>query len=136
MSIISQTSLPSSSPDLVLFNQVSDASVITGDWVRLDNLGVLVKAFADDVDNANVFGLVESKNSPISANVRVGGVSEPVFLGLDVTKEYFLSDVLAGTMTKQGVNIPSDPNHVVIKLGQPVDATRFLVDRGLRFVRS
>lgn len=135
MAIISQTSLAQASPDLVLSNQICDASVSVGDWVRWSG-STLVKAFADSRDNANVFGLVEFKSSSTLATVRVGGLSTLAFVGLDNSKEYFLSDITAGGMTPQGLNIPTAAGSAVLVLGKPVSATKFLVRIGTRFIRS
>jgi len=135
MSIISQTSLQASSPDLLVPNLVCDPSVNVGDWVRWSG-STLVQAFADSKDDANVFGLVEVKTASTVATVRIAGVSSALFVGLDNSKEYFLSDITPGGMTVQGTNIPTAAGHVVLSLGQPLDAQRFLVQKGTRLVRS
>lgn len=135
MAIISQTSLPSASADLIVENATCDSGVAVGDWVRW-NGSTLVKAVATSLDSANVFGLVESKATSVLATVRVGGISAAVFTGLDVSKEYMLSYQTAGAMTEQGVNVPISAGHVIIMLGKPVDTERFLVRPGIRIVRS
>lgn len=132
MSFISQTTLASSSPDLVLSDIACDSGVAVGDWVRMDTGGVAQQASADSLADSNVIGLVESKLTSVLANIRVLGVSQPIFLALDVTKEYLLS-VTPGQMN---IVAPTNPGEVVLKLGQPFDATRFLVLKGTRLVRS
>lgn len=134
MSIISQTSLPSTTPDILIRDITCDASVSVGDWVRIDN-GTAVQAFADDVDNANVVGIVEYKASTTKANIRVAGVTGEIFVGLDTSKEYFLSDVTPGAMVPQE-SAPTATNHIVLKVGKPFSTTRFLVQQGIRFIRS
>lgn len=124
-----------SNPELLLSSQACDASVSVGDWVRW-NGSTLVRAIADSLDNANVFGVCEAKPTSTTANVRVGGVTAAIFSGLDNAKTYFLSDAVAGWMTKQGVNIPTDPGHIVLTLGRPVDGQKFLVQPGIRIMRS
>lgn len=122
-------------PELVLSSQPCSEEVEIGDWVRWDGAN-LIPALADSLLNANVFGLVESKASDTLCTVRVGGVSSSLFSGLDNSKLYFLSDQQAGEMTQQGVNIPTDPGHIVLVLGKPVDEERFLVSVGLPLKRS
>lgn len=134
MSIISQTSLPSSTPDIVIRDVICDASVAVGDWVRIDS-GTAVQALADDVDNANVIGIVEYKAGATKANIRVAGVTGEIFAGLDTSKEYFLSDIIPGGMVPQG-STPTAANHIVLKVGKPFSTTRFLVQQGIRFIRS
>lgn len=135
MAIVGNTSLPSFSTDLVLQNLPCNPSVNVGDWVRLDT-GVIVQAIADSFDNANVLGLAESKSTSTLVNVRVGGISKPLFTGLDPSKEYLLSDTVAGSSNPTGVNVPIISGHVIIKVGQPVDSNRFLVLKGIRIIRS
>lgn len=132
MSFIGQTTIAVGSPDLVLPNVPCDSAVTVGDWVRMES-GLAVKALADGLDNSNILGLVESKAGSAFANVRVLGVTAPIFSGLDETKEYYLSDVTAGDMD---VSVPTASGHVVLKVGQPYSDTQFLVLKGIRMVRS
>lgn len=132
MAFIGQTISTIGAPDLVIHNVPCDPSVIVGDWVRMSG-GIAIKAIADDVDNSNVLGLVEFKGSSTTANVRVLGVSEAIFTGLDETKEYFLSDSTAGEMT---TTPPTADGHVIVRVGQPYTSDRFLVLKGIRIVRS
>lgn len=134
MALIGSTSLPSPAADLVVTNAACDSGVVVGDWVRWQGT-TLIKAQADNMDNSNVLGLVESKNSPVLATVRIGGVSAVLFTGLDREKEYLLSSLSAGTMTPQGVDVPSDSGNVILILGKPVDGGRFLVRPGTRIKR-
>ena len=136
MTFISQTSQFTSTPDLVLVNVPCDPSVLIGDWVRMDLLGVAYQALADNINNSNVIGLVEFKSTSTLCNIRVLGVSEPLFVGLDPTKEYFLSNVVAGGMIIQGPTVPSAPGEVLLKVGQPFSSTRILVLKGQRIQRS
>lgn len=133
MTFISQTISPQSTPDMVLINVPCDPSVNVADWVRMDGSGVAVKALADGVANSNIIGLVEFKTTTALCNIRVLGVSEPHFVGLDETKEYFLSDTVAGAM---GTAVPTAAGHIVLKVGQPFDSQRILVLKGLRMQRS
>jgi hypothetical protein len=136
MTFISQTALARSTPDIVLTNVDCDPSVVIGDWVRMSVGNILVKAQADTKDNSNVIGLVESKATSVLATVRVLGVSEPLFTGLDVTKEYFLSAMTAGSMVAQGSIDANASGNAVLKLGQPFSDTRMLVLKGERRIRA
>ena len=134
MTFISQTIRASSTPDIVIPDTPCDPSVTVGDWVIMVS-GVAQKALADSLDNSNVIGLVESKNGSTSVNIRVLGVSAPIFVGLDESKEYYLSDSVAGTMAPQNL-VPTASGSVIIKLGQPYSPQRFLVLKGIRMQRS
>lgn len=132
MSFINQTTVVSSTPDLVLPNVPCHSSVVPGNWVRMSS-GIAIKALADSKGNSNILGLVETKTSSTFANVRVLGVSSALFSNLDETLEYFLSDISSGGMD---TIVPTSPGHVVLKLGQPFNSTQFLVHKGVRIVRS
>lgn len=131
MAFIGQTTIQTSAPDFVLQNVPADPSVSLGDWVRMQN-GIAVRALADDMIDSNVIGLVELKGGG-TVNIRVLGVSAPLFANLDESKEYFLSDVDPGKMS---LSIPYASGHVVLKLGQPYSSTQFLVLKGIRMVRA
>jgi hypothetical protein len=133
---IGGSSLPSATPDILLQNVVCDASVSIGDWVRLDATFIAVKAQADSLDNAHVFGLCEEKTTATAAVVRVAGVTSSLFIGLDPTKTYHLSEITAGAMDKQGINVPIVSGSVIIHLGRPLSSTRFIVNIGERILRS
>ena len=133
MTFISQTLTPQSTPDMVLLNVPCDPSVNVGDWVRMDGTGTAIQAIADSLANSNVIGLVEFKPSITSCNIRVLGVSEPLFVGLDETKEYYLSNTTAGAMD---LTVPVTSGHIVLKVGQPYDSQRLLVLKGTRMQRS
>ena len=109
-----------------------DPTVGVGDWVRMES-GVAVRALADSRVHANVIGVCEFKAGAAIGNIRVLGVTDSIFAGLDETLEYYLSDVNPGKMVTVP---PSASGTVVIKVGQPYDATKFLVLKGIRFVKS
>jgi hypothetical protein len=134
MTFISQTSFPGSPANSVITGVPCDSSVYVGAAVRMDSFGVAQNALADTADNANVLGVVVSKASPTVCTIRFLGVTEgDIFVGLDVTKEYFLSDVTAGLIT---TTPPTTPGHVLLRVGQTYSATRLLVIKGLRIIRS
>lgn len=119
--------------DLVLRNVDCDSSVYVGAAVRTDSLGVIYNALADSSTNSNVVGIVESKASSILCDVRVLGITLEIFLGLDVTKEYFLSAITPGLIT---TTIPTTSGHMVVNLGKPWSATEFLFIGASRMRRS
>lgn len=131
MAFIGQSTSIATTPDLVLDAVPCDPTVIVTDWVIMQN-GIAVKGSAQDLLSSNIIGLCESKLSSVSIRVRVLGVSQPIFTGLDESKEYNLQ-VDAGTM---GTTAPTDSGQVVLKLGQPYNSTQFLVLKGNRILRS
>lgn len=96
---------------------------------------VAVNAQANNYDSANVIGVVENKISPTRCRVRISGVTAANYLGLDVTKEYFLSDLAAGVLTVKD-SAPTAPGTILIKIGGPTDSQRLLLQIGERLVRA
>lgn len=116
----------------VVYNVTCDPSVYTGAAVRM-NGGIAYNALANSFATSNVLGLVEEKPSATSANVRLFGVSKENYLGLDETREYYLSDTIAGGVTTVA---PTLPGHVILRVGQPFSGTQMVVDKGIRIIRS
>ena len=125
-------SVPSSG--IVLENIECDPSVFVGSAVRLDG-SVAVNALADSLLNSNVLGLVEYKASSTLCSVRISGVSGSFYSGLDVTKEYYLSDTLAGTVVPSE-SAPTAIGAVRVRVGQPLNLTQMIYSRGGRQVNS
>lgn len=132
MPIIGQTI---STPGIILTVEC-DASVSIGDWIRLDAMGIAYPAQADDINNSNVIGVAESKPATTVCSVRVSGVTQEIFSGLDTTKEYFLSDTSPGDMVVQGGAIPTASGSIVLKLGKPFSDKRFVINIGDRIKRA
>lgn len=118
--------------NVVLTNVTCLASVYVGAAVRMNASGVALNAIADSVSNANIIGIVESKDGTTLCNIRVLGVTSGIFSSLDVTKEYYLSDSIAGQIT---TTIPTASGHVVVKVGQPFSSDSLLVNKGQMVVR-
>lgn len=109
-----------------------DATVYIGAVVRI-SAGIVYNALADSVSNSNVIGIVEAKSSSTICTVRVSGITENIFSGLDDTKVYYLSSTVAGLIT---VTPPSATGEVMIRLGVPYTATSLVIDKGTRVIRA
>jgi hypothetical protein len=119
--------------NVLLKNVTCDASVYIGSFVYIEDITFIAKnARADAYSTSNVIGLCESKTTTTLCNIRVLGTSSELFIGLDVTREYFLSDAIAGGLT---ITAPTAHNHVMLKLGQPFTDKKFLVLKGSRVIR-
>lgn len=116
---------------IVEFNMTCDTSVAAGDWVYVDN-GVVYRASASNANTSNVLGMVQYKIGGTIANILLQGLSMPVFQNLDVSKEYFLSEN-PGKMTTLP---PTSSGSVLVKLGQPISTSEFLIHKGYRIVRA
>lgn len=127
------TYLGPSSPNVIIDNVTCLSSVYIGALVKMNGSGVAENAQADVVANSNVIGVCEAKASSTICTIRVCGVTTAIYAGLDPTKEYFLSDTVAGGIT---TTPPTSSGNVVLKIGQPFSATEMLVLKGTRLVRS
>jgi len=117
----------------VIKNTPCEPDVYIGAAVRMLPSGVVRLAIADNYDNSNVIGLVESKDGSELCNIRFFGNTSDLFVGLDVTKEYYLSDVVAGAIV---TTTPTTVGHVRLKVGQPFSSTRLLFMKGERVLRG
>lgn len=133
MAFIGQTIAPIATPDIVARDIPCDSGVAVGDWVRIDLTNTAVKALADTADNAHVMGIVEEKSTSTICSIRLAGVSKVVFVGLDTTKEYFLSPSTAGGMT---TTVPTGAGEILLRVGKAIDATRIVVTIGTRMRRA
>lgn len=116
---------------ILLIDIPCDSSVYVKAAVYMDSGGTAFNALGDSTSTSNVIGLVESKSSSTLCDIRVSGTTPANFTGLDTTKEYFLSDTVAGEITDVA---PSGTGHVILRVGQPLSATRFVVNQGQRIV--
>lgn len=119
--------------NVVLLNIPCEPVAAIGDLVRMNNSSVAVRALADSMSNSNVIGIIEAKPSSNVCNIRVQGVSEDIFTGLDVTKEYYLSDVDPGKMI---TTVPTTSGHIRLKIGQPFSTLAFLMNKSDRLIRA
>lgn len=124
--------IAASNANIILQDVECESGVYVKAAVVMQASGIAKNALADTLDNSNVIGIVESKSDSIHCDIRVMGVTAAIFAGLDVTKEYFLSDSVAGAIT---VTPPTTSGSILLKIGQPFSATEFLVSKGLRTER-
>tara|TARA_R110000851_G_scaffold91621_3_gene199990 strand:- start:923 stop:1357 length:435 start_codon:yes stop_codon:yes gene_type:complete len=118
--------------NVVIPNVPCLSSVYVGAAVIMNTGGTASNAIATSLATSNVIGIVEFKPSLNQCNIRVIGVSLGIFVGLDVVKEYYLSDTIEGLIT---TTIPTASGSIMLKLGQPFSATEFLVTKGQSVVR-
>lgn len=124
--------LSGSAGDNVIQDLPCDSSVYIGAVVRMSG-STVVNALADSRANSNVIGICVSKSSSTLCNVQVIGFTDSIFSSLDVTKNYFLSDTVAGAIT---TTIPTTAGHVVLNLGKPLSSSKFILQPKTRLVRS
>lgn len=118
---------------LVLFNVACDTSVYVGAVVYLDATGTAYNALATNISTSNFIGVVVNKPSSALCDIRVSGTTPSLFLGLDPSKEYFLSATVAGEIS---TTIPTASGHVRIKVGQPYSSIKLVVIKGEAVIRA
>ena len=132
MTIFSNAFIPFvDSANSVLKGIQLDPAVVLGDAVKIVN-GIAHPAQADSLENSNVLGVVEQIDG-MTGQIRVAGVTLPIYSGLEEDKEYFLSDQIAGGL--QDVP-PTASGSVLLRIGQPYDEQRLFVLKGERTVRA
>lgn len=89
-------------------------------------------AIATSSNTSNVIGIVEAKSTTTLCSIRVVGSTGSIFTGLDVTKEYYLSETVAGLI---GTTVPSASGSIVLRVGQPLTDEKFVVVKGTRTTR-
>lgn len=110
-------------------NVIKHPTVYLGAAVYLDSSNVARNAIATSMSTSNVLGMVEELYGS-RCSIRLGGECRVNFTALDVTEDYFLSDVVAGQIT---TSLPGSGN-VRLRLGQATEETKFLFARGERSV--
>jgi hypothetical protein len=133
MTTVRATQVFEDSSNVILVEVPCDSTVYVNAAVRMESTGIAYNALADSIANSNVIGIVISKSSATVCTIRVTGVTNDIFTGLDVTKEYYLSDTIAGEIT---TTVPSTSGHVRLKLGQPYSDSQFLIMKGERTTRA
>jgi len=109
-----------------------DSSVYVGAVVRM-SAGVFVNAQADIKANGHVFGICSAKSSSTVCDILLpGSISDSIFLGLDTSKEYFLSDTVAGSIITAPLSLAT--GKTVWFIGKPYTATRLLFLPCLRWI--
>lgn len=93
---------------------------------------IAVNALADSLANSNVVGIVESKPTSTTCDIRIYGETLGHYFGLEVDKEYYLSDISPGAMVPYASR-PSQDGKILVKLGQPASDSSLFYVRGDRF---
>lgn len=117
--------------DLLMSGWTSLAALFTLNPKTYTTKAILAKA--DTHENANAAGIVESKSSSTLCDITTIGSTGPIYLGLDVLKEYYLSDSLSGVLVVEEL-APTTPGSILVKIGQPLNDSQLLVSRGERRV--
>jgi hypothetical protein len=120
--------------NVVLTNVPCLDVVLPGHAVYIEDVTFrATRAIATSMESSNVIGIVESKNGDVLCNIRVVGTTGPIFTSLDVSKEYYLSDTLAGELV---TTPPVASGSIVLRVGQPLNAEKFVVIKGTRTKRA
>lgn len=122
--------------DNLVVEVACDSSVYVGAAVYLIISNGSVKAFnaiATTPETSNVFGIVESKPSSNICKIRFGGITESIFVNLNLAQEYYLSDLIAGHIVSED-NQPVQIGSVLVKIGQPYSSSRMLYSRGGKLI--
>lgn len=90
---------------------------------------IAVNGLADSESNASIIGVVQNKPTSTTCDIRIIGPMSGIFSGLNVQKEYFLSDIHPGTIVPRD-QAPSGSGKVLIRIGQAFGSSDFLVSRG------
>ena len=124
--------------DNLVADMPCDSSVYVGSAVYLKVDNGTVKAYnaiANSQSTSNVFGIVEEKTNSTLAKIRFGGLTKSIFINLDLTQEYYLSDLIAGHMVAED-NKPIQIGSILVKIGQPYSSTQMLYSRGGKVIVS
>lgn len=133
MTIFVSSQVPAESSGIILKNVACENDVYIGAAVRMLPTGVARNAIATSFEESNFIGIVFAKPTSTTCSIRVTGVTDAIFTGLDVTKEYFLSDTVAGLIT---TTVPNSANRIRLIVGQPFSETQFLVNKRERTKRK
>lgn len=125
----------------VRIKKEAEVEAMMSDWPTLMSLVMLSdittydklasNALADNLQNSNVIGIVESKPSPTTCYVRIWGPTPSFYLGLNVEDEYYLSDTIPGLIVPSGA-MPTASGSFIVKIGQPLTENRLIYIRGER----
>lgn len=110
----------------VLTNVSCLSDVYVGSAVVMTAGSVAVNGLADNLSTSNVIGIVEAKSTTTLCDIRVLGVSGSLFVGLDLSKTYYLSDTIPGAI----VDAFPSPGNFKVKIGKPFNTTNLLVQVG------
>ena len=121
-------------PDPSLIENIDcNSNVYVGSFIRMDSQGIAHNALADSYENSNVLGVVEKKKSLFKCDIKIFGKTSKIFQGLDTSLDYFLSDLIPGSITTIP---PNSPGHVILKLGQAFSSEIFVMSKSERVIKS
>lgn len=110
-----------------------DVSVYEKSFVYIGVDGIARNALATDIETSKVLGIVESKPTTTTCNIRIKGKSDQVFSGLITYQDYWLSPTIPGGYT---VTKPNKYQGYCVNLGQATDDKTLFVDIGTRFINN
>jgi len=122
-----------STTEIILEDIACDSSVYVNAVVRMTGAGIAVNALADSPANSNMMGICIAKSSSVLCNIQVTGITQGIYAGLDVTKDYFLSPTVAGAITNV---VPTGAGEILLKVGRPFSASRLLILNNFRQRRA
>lgn len=124
----------------VYLSSVAAASISDISWSSLsivysmagDNYTTLAKlALADNYNTSMCVGIVESKPTTTTCNIRMAGKAGGLFFGLPLGEDFYLSDVDAGKLVIKD-DAPTAVGSVRVRLGTSLSHDSFKVNIGER----
>jgi hypothetical protein len=144
----------------LLQNVVCDSSVYVGAVVRMTKINevpsmmsdwpllaavtlisyteydtVVVNSQANSYPSSFSTGVVVNKPTSTTCDIALAGDTGEVFIGLDVTREYYLSSSIAGRIVAS-FEVPNNPSNVYIRIGKAISSKKLFVDIGERILRA
>ena len=126
-----QTTGTGTAQNFCLTGKTCTAGTAVADILRMNNSNILEPALADTFVNSLAMGVCKSKSNATTCDLIIGGLTPAIFSGLDVDKEYFLSNTTAGAIT---ITPPSTGNVIIV--GVAFSATELIFQPRLAMVRS
>lgn len=124
---------------VVRLEKDSPTELNMSDWTSLNMLpsmlvfsysSIAKNAIATSLPFANFLGVVIAKPTSTTCDIMPSGqTANTLFLGLDVEKEYFLSDQAAGYIVDESYSFPSGA--IKIRIGQPTDSQSLHIVKGI-----
>ena len=116
---------------LIIKDQTCDVSVYIGSFVYIE-AGVANNGLANSITTSRVIGVVENKPTTTTCDIRIGGLTDEIFIGLNDNNNYFLSSTVAG---EASLTVTTGSGNVLVKLGKPITDKILLLGIDLRVIR-